>query len=91
MKDFEKIKWLPISERFNQNLCSNAFKFFKETCPLYFRDIQTIWPKSSKYKLFRFETKTSFKKHMFWSKNIVLSDANSLEQFADEPEVGEFT
>ena len=39
MKEFEKINWLPVSERFNQYLCSNAFKFFKETCPLYFHDI----------------------------------------------------
>ena len=39
VKDFEKINWLPVSERFNQYLCSNAFKFFKETCSLYFHDI----------------------------------------------------
>ena len=39
MKDFEKINWVPVSERFNQYLCSNAFKFFKKTCPLYFHDI----------------------------------------------------
>ena len=39
MKEFEKISWLPVSGRFNQYLCSNAFKFFKETCPLYFHDI----------------------------------------------------
>ena len=39
MKDLEKINWLSVSERFNQYLCSNAFKFFKETCPLYFHDI----------------------------------------------------
>ena len=38
-KHFEKLNWLPVSERFNQYLCSNAFKFFKETCPLYFHDI----------------------------------------------------
>ena len=38
-KDFEKINWLPVSERFNQYLCSNPFKFFEETCPLYFHDI----------------------------------------------------
>ena len=38
MKDFEKINWLPVSERFSQYLCSNAFKFFKETCTLYFHD-----------------------------------------------------
>ena len=30
-------------------------------------------------------------KHVFWSKKFVLSDANSLEQLADGPEVGEFT
>ena len=39
MKDFEKINWLPVSERFNQYLCSNTFNFFYETCPLYFHDI----------------------------------------------------
>ena len=39
MKDFEKINWVPVSERFNQHLCFNAFNFFKETCPLYFYDI----------------------------------------------------
>ena len=39
MKDFEKINLLPISERFNQYLCSNAFKYFKETRPLYFHNI----------------------------------------------------
>ena len=38
-KDFEKISWLPVSEIFNQCLCSKAFKFFKETCPLFFHDI----------------------------------------------------
>ena len=39
MKDFEKINWLPVSEGFNQYLYSNAFKLFKQTCPLYFHDI----------------------------------------------------
>ena len=39
MKDFEKINWLPVSERFNQYLFANSNKFFKETCPLYFHDI----------------------------------------------------
>ena len=28
-----------------------------------------------------FEMKTSFKKHVFWSKKIVVSDTNSFEQF----------
>ena len=37
-------------------------------------------------------TGLSFKKHLFQSKKFVLSEANSLEQFADErPEVGEFS
>ena len=39
---------------------------------------------------FCFETKTSYKKHKFWSNKFVLSDTNSLEQFADGPEVVEF-
>ena len=51
----------------------------------------TIWSKSSKYKIFCFETKTSFKKHVFWSKRFVVSDISGLEQFADGPDVGEFT
>ena len=39
VKHFEKTNWLSFSERFNQYLCSNAFKFFKETCSLYFHDL----------------------------------------------------
>ena len=39
MKDFEKIDWLPLSERFNQYLCSNTFEFFNVTSSLYFHDI----------------------------------------------------
>ena len=39
MKYFEKVNWLPVSERFNQYLCSNGFKLFKETYPMYFHDI----------------------------------------------------
>ena len=39
MKDCEKINWLPVSERFNEYLCSNVFKFFKKICLLYFHGI----------------------------------------------------
>ena len=39
VKHFEKINCLPISEKFNQYICSNAFNFYKEICPLYFYDI----------------------------------------------------
>ena len=39
IKKFEQINWLPVSERFNQYICSNAFKFFNGNCPLYFRDL----------------------------------------------------
>ena len=39
MKDFKKINWLPVSKRLNQYFCSNALKFFKEACSLYFHDV----------------------------------------------------
>ena len=39
LKDFEKISWLPVSERFNEYLCSNVFKLFREACILYSHDI----------------------------------------------------
>ena len=42
-----------------------------------------LWSKSSKYENFCFETKTSFKKHGFWSKKFFVSDTSCLEQFAD--------
>ena len=32
--------------------------------------IYTIWSQSSKYDMFCFETKKSFKKHVFWSKKL---------------------
>ena len=50
-----------------------------------------IWSKSSKYEIFCFEPKNSFKKHVFFSKKFVMSDTNSLEQFADGAEAVEFT
>ena len=37
--NFEKINWLPISDRFHQCLCSSAFKFFSNKCPLYLSDV----------------------------------------------------
>ena len=39
MRDFEKINWLPVSERFSQYLSSKVSRFLKETYPLYFHDI----------------------------------------------------
>ena len=39
IKEFEQIIWLPVSKRFNQCICSNAFKFFNENCPLYLYDL----------------------------------------------------
>ena len=39
---------------------------------------------SSKYEIFCFETKTSYKKHVLWSKKIILSDTNSFEHFAKD-------
>ena len=39
IKEFEQIKWLPVSERFNQHICSNAFNFLNENCPLYLHDL----------------------------------------------------
>ena len=38
-KEFEKINWLPVEERFNQCLCVNTFKFYNNTCPIYMGDI----------------------------------------------------
>ena len=35
----EQINWLPVSERFNQCICSNAAKCFNENCPLYSYDL----------------------------------------------------
>ena len=88
---WKKINWHPVSEWFNQYLFSNAFKFLKETCPLYFEDnIYAILSNSSQYEICS-ETKTSFKKHVFWSKNFLLSNTNSVEQFADGAEVAKFT
>ena len=39
IKEFEQINWLPVSERFNQCICSNAFKFLNKNCPLYLYDL----------------------------------------------------
>ena len=39
IKEFEQINWLPVPERFNQCICSNAFEFFNEICPSYLHDL----------------------------------------------------
>ena len=39
IKESEQINWLPFYERFNQCICSNAFKFFNDNCHLYVYDL----------------------------------------------------
>ena len=39
VKEFRKLNWLPVSKRFNKHLCSNAFKCFSGSFPLYLHDI----------------------------------------------------
>ena len=104
MKDFEKINWLPVSERFNQYLCSNAFKFLKETSLLYFHDIYRQSSQNqanTRSSVLKLKQKISYLLDFDYivyiyitcssQKIFVLSDSNSLEQFADGPEVGKFT
>ena len=35
VKEFREINWLPTKERFEQCVCANIFKFFKNTSPTY--------------------------------------------------------
>ena len=79
MKGFEKIHWLPVSERFNQYLCSDAFKCFTGQNQANAR--------SSVLKLKHPLRNTCSGK----KKKIVLSNTNGLEQFADGAEFVEFT
>ena len=39
LNEVEKLKWLPVEERFNQSLCVSVFKFYNDICPLYLKDI----------------------------------------------------
>ena len=39
IKEFEQLNWFPVFERFNQCICSNAFKFFNENCLPYLYDL----------------------------------------------------
>ena len=41
VKAFKKLNWLPLFEIFNHDWCSNAFKFFSASCPLYLHYICT--------------------------------------------------
>ena len=104
MKDFEKINWFQVFERFNPYLCSNAFIFFKETCPLYFHHIYfyiyfyffiSIYRQSGRNQA---NTRSSvldlnhpLRNTCFSQNKCVVSDTNALGKFADGPEVGEFT
>ena len=71
MKDFEKINRLPVSERFNLYLSSNAFKFFKETCPLYYRDVYRKYSQNQENTRFSvLELKHPFKNTCYDQKNL---------------------
>ena len=63
----------------------------KETCPLYFHNMC----KQSGQNQANMRSSVLKLKHplriMFWSNKFVVSSINSLEQFADGPEVGKFT
>ena len=91
MKDLIRSQFLKdlISKR------SNAIKFFKETCLLYFHDMyRSKWQsgqnqgntRSSVLKL-----KHPLRSTCSGQKQLVLPDTSSLEQFADGAEVLEFT
>ena len=90
LKHFEKTNSLPISERFNQYFCSNPFKFLTGLF-LYFNGISRqsaqnqVNTRSSVLKL-----KHPLRNTCSGQKKFVVSDTNSLEQFAEGPEVGEF-
>ena len=74
----EKINWLPVYERLNQYLCSNSFKFSRKLVLYIFMiHIDNLVKKSIKYEIFCFETKTSFKRHVFWSKKFVYQTQQS--------------
>ena len=74
-----------------------AFRFLKDLISTFvltllnFLRKLVLWSISSKSENFCFETKTSFKKHVFWSKKFVVSNTNSFEPFADGPGVDQFT
>ena len=92
MKDFENINWLLVSERFNQYLRSNAFKFFKETCLLYFYDIyRQSGHNQANTRSCVLKLKHPLRSTCSGQKVLALSDTNSLEQFTDRDEVGEFS
>ena len=38
-EEFRCIDWLPVNERFNQNVSSHVYKFFNKKCPSYMSDI----------------------------------------------------
>ena len=39
LTEFEKINWLPITDQFEQCICSMAFKCFNSVSPLYANDV----------------------------------------------------
>ena len=39
IKEFQTINWLPVNDRFLQQLTPYAFKFFDSTCPVYMSEI----------------------------------------------------
>ena len=65
VKEFEKINWLPVSERFNQYLCSNFLSFLRKLVLYIFMICIDNLVKIKQIRDLCFETKTFFKKHVF--------------------------
>ena len=46
-QEFETLKWLPVTERFNQRANSIILKYVKNHCPNYMKEVYEIAPEKN--------------------------------------------
>ena len=81
--EFEKLNWLPISDRINQCILSNTFKFANDIAPNYLNEVFQ-WTAESNGTLrndYR-NLKHLFRKKTRWSKLAFLFRSLKMEQIA---------
>ena len=79
--EFEKLNWLPISDRINQCILSTTFKFFNDMGPNYLNEVFQ-WAAESNRTLGNDDLKAPISQNNCWSKLTFFFRSLKMEQIA---------
>ena len=67
VKEFREINWLPTKERFEQCVCANVFKFFRNMPPTYTSELYKPFSHGHKHAKVKLQTTFTIQKYQLWS------------------------